>query len=126
MLSAGVLWEAHILEAPNPWRLTYWLTGPVWLLILGWGVYQLTAFNYRMTTRRLFRARGWLKRPDQAELAKVEVVRMRRSPFERWLGLGRVYIDRGRDQPRMVLNALYNPERVAQLIRRQVEQARGE
>jgi hypothetical protein len=124
LLSLGVYWQARILEAASPWRMMYWLTGPVWLLVLGWSVYQITAFNYRMTTRRLFRARGWFRWPDQTELAEVAGVRMRRSPLEWWLGLGRVYIDRGPDRHAMVLTAIHNPEHVVVMIRREVRHVR--
>jgi hypothetical protein len=124
LVSGGVLCEAYLLENPNPARFTYWFTGPVWLLVLGWGMYQLTAFNGRLTTRRLFRARGFFRPPQQVELAKVRRVGLKRSPFERWLGLGRVYVDGGDGRPPLVLKGMSDAEQLAGLIRRQAQQAR--
>jgi hypothetical protein len=62
-----------------------------WLLVLVPAAYRLMAYNYRLTTRRLFRERGRLYTPEPPlDLATVVTVAAEQSRFERWLGVGTV------------------------------------
>jgi hypothetical protein len=116
LLTALVIVAAYASGATHPRRVAYWLTGPVWLLALAWCAYAMTAFTYRLTTRRLFRSRGFFRPIEQVELASTVEVRVRRSPVERWLGVGRVCVERGPGRPPVILKGVRNPELLATKI----------
>jgi hypothetical protein len=123
VLTAAVAGSAYAAGAAHPPRVAYWVAGPVWLLVLAWWVYRMSAFNYRLTTRRLFRGMGFTRAPEQVELVRVVGVTVQRSAFERWMGVGQVRVERGPEGPPLVLEGVRDPEQVARAIRRQVEEA---
>lgn len=64
-----------------------------WLLQLIRGAYRLMAYNYRVTTRRLFRERGRLYTPEPPlDLSTVVRVEVNQTRLERWLGVGTVRV----------------------------------
>ncbi len=105
---------------------TYILVGAVWLFQLIRWVYRLVAINYRLTTRRLFRQRGFQTAATSAiDLANIATVRIERAALETYLKVGRlriVPVDNGK--PPLVLEGVYHPDQIAALIMNQVQQAR--
>jgi uncharacterized membrane protein YdbT with pleckstrin-like domain len=102
------------------------LAGGIWLLqLVRWG-YRFFAFNYRLTTRRLFYHPGWLYRRDGAiELADVAQVLVRSSWQQRLVGVGQVLVVRENPaQPPVVLEGVLGPARIAEVIRTCVQRAR--
>jgi hypothetical protein len=106
-------------------RLEFYLIAALlWGLQLGLWVYRVTGLNYRLTTRHLFWSQGARSRPGSMELTDVRNVREMQNGLERWLGVGRVCIT-GKEPEPLVLRGVSQPERVAALIARTVEQATG-
>ena len=101
------------------------LAGSVWILqTLRW-VYRSCSYNYRLTTLRLFRDRGFgTKYRRVVELAGVSDVRIRRSFHERLVGVGRVYVFL-LDKPKqpLILDGVRQPRAVADLIRAHANKA---
>jgi membrane protein YdbS with pleckstrin-like domain len=65
----------------------------VWMLQLIRAVYRLMAYNYRLTSRRLFRERGRLYPPEPSlDLATVAHVDVVQTWFCRWAGVGMVKV----------------------------------
>ncbi len=120
------LWYVHDLPAWEVRYPFYGVVGAIWLgqlLLLG---YRVVFFNYRLTTRHLFREHGPRRTSDgRVDLASISGVRVWRGPIERLLDVGRIivmYQDNGRK--RLVLEGVARPYRVLAKIRRRVERAR--
>jgi hypothetical protein len=79
-----------------PWIVRESFDAPllaVWMLQFVRGAYRLIAYNYRVTSRRLFRERGRLYPPEPPlDLATVARVDMVQTWFCRWAGVGMVRI----------------------------------
>jgi membrane protein YdbS with pleckstrin-like domain len=110
--------------ARNPRQLAYLISSPLWLVQTGRWLYRMTAFNYRLTNRRLFVSRAFRTAADVVDLARVERVRVERGPLERRLGVGRVYVEAAGTPP-LVLRGVLHPNAVAGQISDQVQQARA-
>jgi membrane protein YdbS with pleckstrin-like domain len=91
-----------------------------WLLQLVRGAYRLMAYNYRLTTRRLFRERGRLYRPEPPiDLATVIAVETAQNRLERWLGIGTVLVvpeDATPQVPGIEFIGVRRPKALADLI----------
>ena len=91
-----------------------------------WG-YRFFGFNYRLTTRRLFRQRGFHHLPEELmDLAGIARVEVKSNWWERRVDVGDVVVralDRAR--PAMVLKGLRRPDQVARLIRDWANRARA-
>jgi hypothetical protein len=87
-----------------------------WLLQLFWVAYRLTGYNYRLTTRRLFRERGRLYPPEPPlDLATVVTVAAEQSRLGRWLGIGTVRVV-AEDGPPWALTGVRRPGLLADMI----------
>jgi hypothetical protein len=87
-----------------------------WLLQLFWVAYRLTGYNYRLTTRRLFRERGRLYPPElPLELATVVTVAAEQSRLGRWLGVGTVRVV-AEDGPPWALTGVRRPGLLADMV----------
>jgi hypothetical protein len=128
VLATGLIaWVTWLLMRPGYFKLTFLgLAGLLWLgQGIRWG-YRYFGYTYRMTTRRLFRDRGFLLGlRDQVELASVAGVVVRRRWFERLVGIGEVLV-RPEDpaRPPLTLEGVRQPARVAEEIRLAVQRAR--
>jgi hypothetical protein len=103
------------------------LSGGLWLVQgVRWG-YRYFGYNYRLTTRRLFRQRGFRQLPEeQMDLTSIARVAVRSNWHERKIGVGEVVVwadDPSR--PPMVLKGLRRPERVAEMLRAHVQVIRS-
>jgi len=106
----------------------------VLLLVVGAAVAMLVrqalllfSLKYRLTTQRLFLVRGIVSRTtDQMELMRVDDVRLRQSLMDRVVNTGDVEI-LGADatDPKLVLEAINEPARVAELLRLHVRGMRS-
>lgn len=106
----------------------------VLLLVLGAAVAMLVrqalllfSLRYRLTTQRLFLYRGIISRTtDQMELMRVDDVRLRQTLTDRIVNTGDVEI-LGADatDPKLVLEAINEPGRVAELLRLHVRGMRS-
>ncbi len=94
----------------------YLLAGTVWLIQLTrWG-YRVTCYGYRLTTRRLFVSRGFWFPPDIAiDVGDLREVRVRQTPVERWLGVGRIHMS-AKAPSHVILEGVSEPRRIAGLI----------
>lgn len=133
LLTLGVVagtWSWYLLFGKgNVMRYTaYGLVGPVWLLQLSRWLYRVTGINYRLTSRRLFRLRGFLYPPDEAvQLADVTQVAVVQTPWECRFHIGTIRLLREREGlPPMLLEGVRQPDRVAAEIRHWAQKARGE
>jgi hypothetical protein len=96
----------------------------LWLAQLARWVYRMVAFNYRLTTRRLFREYGF-RRPDnrEVELSQISHIGVDRRPFEKLLGTGNIRIlCYGQSTP-LVLEGVRHPDHIALKIRERVQRA---
>ena len=102
------------------------LAGTLWLFQgLRWA-YRTSAINYRLTTHRLFRDRGF-HNPSAGTVVLehvTDVIVEPRTGLERLLNVGRIQVRSEDDGAPLVLDGVYQPEAVAAEIRRQVQQAR--
>lgn len=128
VLSAGIILLATLLWAEaHPqvmWHGTMFLLIAVWSYALLRAAYLMTALNYRLTNRSLYRDRGFFKPGDgEVALGHVRQVFVERHAVDHLLGVGKVRIlaDDGRA---IILEGLLHPEVVAADIRQAVEQAR--
>lgn len=93
----------------------YALIAPLWLFqFLRW-LYRVGSFNYRLTSRRLFRSRGFLYPVEEAVLlADVTQVVVEQTLWERRFRIGSVRIFREKKGlPSLVLEGVREPERIA-------------
>lgn len=99
--------------------------GALWLFqFTRWGL-RFFGINYRLTTRRLFRDKGYLHQDRlQVELKSVAEVRVMRNGFERLTGIGRLFLHfTDPSRPPVILDSVRQPHAIAELIRRAVHQA---
>jgi hypothetical protein len=131
LLSASIaliavwLWDEHWAHPQLMWHMTVLLIVLVWLFPLFVCGYRTVALNYRLTTQRLFRDRGFGHPPadGEMELARITAVRVRYTGLGRWISVGGVCVDA--DCPScLVLQGIHEPERVADLIRGCAQRAR--
>jgi hypothetical protein len=102
----------------RPYPTFFGAAAVIWLVqTLRWS-YRLCGYNYRLTTRRLYRDRGFsyrgYARADLARVARVWV--RRRRPHERLFHLGTVVVEALGQEP-LEVGGVGNPEHVASLIR---------
>ena len=90
-----------------------------WFYVFGRIVFAVLNCNYRLTTQRLFIERGILSRTiDQAELIRVDDVRIHKSLLNRFCGLGTVEVLSTDVSDREVkIVGVENPEFLADSIR---------
>lgn len=119
---AGSLWgEAH---PQLVWHLSMVSVTCVWIYAVARAAYLMAALNYRLTTRGLYRDRGFYKPADgDIPLIHVRQVLVERNAVEHVLGLGKVRV-LGDDGRAIIFEGLLHPENVAADIRQAVEQAR--
>jgi hypothetical protein len=105
----------------------YGLVGPVWLFQLLRWLYRVTCLNYRLTSRRMFRTRGFLYPPDEAvQLVDVNRVTVEQTPWERKLKIGSIRLMRDRKGvPPMELKGVRHPEWVAAEIQHWAQRTSG-
>jgi PH (Pleckstrin Homology) domain-containing protein len=118
MLLTGLIAWGVLLWVPRGWRQLAFLGlgGTVWLVQgFRWG-WRFFGITYRLTSRRLFRDKGFLK-PDrvQLRLETVTHVRVKRSAWERLMHVGRIQVYA--PPARVVLDGVLHPEPIADLIR---------
>jgi hypothetical protein len=103
------------------------LAGALWLAQgLRWG-YRVFGYNYRLTTRRLYRDRGFLYTGFAVlDLASVAGVVVNRTWFDRLVGVGQLCV-RPEDNAKepLVLEGVRRPLEVAQKVRASVQAARA-
>ncbi len=114
-----------------PYRGVAWigvvgLIGLMWLVQIGRWVFRKLVIGFRLTTRRLFYDRGVLyANSEYVWLHDVDRVEVLRNSFERFLGIGRLRLVLKSNRPSpTILAGVARPQRVAELIRRQVLRAR--
>src|SRR5262249_46349232 len=118
---AAVLYTWNLLLPARWWA--FLLTSPLWLVQTGRCLYRTTAFNYRLTTRRLFVSRSFAAAAQVVDLARVERINVQRNPIERRLGVGRIRVETANAAP-LLLEGVLDPVAVATLIGNRVKQAR--
>jgi hypothetical protein len=123
---AWYLWAVHQADPFLMKYLVYALATALWLYQLGRWAYRTVSRTYRLTTRHLYRDRGFQYPADgSVALSRVAAVRVDRTPLERLIGVGRVRVSVEGQPEALVLEGVYDPERVAHLIRETVRHARG-
>jgi membrane protein YdbS with pleckstrin-like domain len=102
------------------------LAGAIWLVQGRRWSHRYFGYNYRLTTRRLFRQRGFLYSEDgHVELARVTRVLVKAGWSERRAGVGQVLVCVDKPgEPPLVLEGLRHPARVAEEIRIRVQRVR--
>jgi len=99
------------------------LGGLLWLVQLLRFAYRYFGFNYRLTSKRLFRSQS--RQPLQIPLADIAEVHVERNGFEKLVGVGRVVITfPDRTRPALVLAGVTKPNLVADQIRTACELAK--
>jgi hypothetical protein len=115
------LYAWGVLQPARWWA--FLLTSPLWLVQIGRWLYRTTAYNYRLTNRRLFVSRSFSAAARVVDLARVERVVVERSRLRRRLGVGRIRIEAKEIAP-LILDGVRDPAAVATLIGNRVQQAR--
>lgn len=123
------IWKASEGQIVNVrWMLLsligFWLLVPV--LWTAWRMIRTACHTYTLTTQRLRERSGVLAvQVDELELYRVKDIAVRQPVSQRILGRGKiVLLASDRSTPRVVLNAILAPAKVADLIRVHVEQCR--
>ncbi len=107
---AWLLRDGVVAQLVVGFLLVIWLT-----LILSWG-YRTLGWNYRLTTRRLFKATGLRRRRlEEVALDRVERVVVKRGLLGSLLGVGRVLVERQDSRP-LILPGVRGPDQVAEKI----------
>ncbi|HEY1381319.1 MAG TPA: hypothetical protein VGF55_31250 [Gemmataceae bacterium] len=100
----------------------------LWLLQAIRAAYRLLAYDYRLTTRRLFRGRGPLYPPEPPlELAAVVRADVRQTVIDRLIGVGTVRVipeDATPSQPAVELAGVRRPKVLAAIIDEAAKAAR--
>jgi membrane protein YdbS with pleckstrin-like domain len=120
-LTLGLVFGAYLLwsdfgQGPAVARHEFYSVAvALWLFQLVRWLYRIIGCNYRLTTRRLFCGRGFLY-PATApvDLRDVQGVAVKQLAWERWLGIGRVYVQA---KEAVMLEGVHQPERIAERIR---------
>jgi hypothetical protein len=100
------------------------LGGLLWLVQLLRFAYRYFGFNYRLTSKRLFRSQS--RQPLQIPLVDIAEVRVERSGFEQLVGVGRVFITfPDKTRRALVLAGVNKPNQVAEQIRTACQRAKG-
>ena len=108
---ACLLLERILAQASCALLIAAWLAQ-----VLCWG-YRIFGWNYRLTTLRLFKATGVVRRGlEEVALARVDRVVVKRGPLDRFLGIGRVLVETHGSRP-MMLQGVLGPDLVAEKIR---------
>ncbi len=107
------------------WILLFWLVIPLFILLWQWLVIRTTV--YELTSERLKLRRGVLnKHLDEVELYRVRDYQLEQPFFLRLFGLGHIVLQTSdRSHPTLRLRAIRDGERLYELIRGAVEQARA-
>jgi uncharacterized membrane protein YdbT with pleckstrin-like domain len=105
------------------WHLTVFMVVGVWVFPLFLWVHHTVFYNYRLTTRALYREHGLQRTADEEiPLSLIAGVAVEASVLDRFLGIGRIRITvEGR--PSYALEGIPEPELVAALIQRSVERS---
>jgi len=124
----SVAWYLHSEEnvpADRARYIVYGLAAAIWFMQLYRWARRLATLNYRLTTRRLFHCRGLgVNRVQALALADITLVRVEQSHLQRHLGVGQVQVKTA--TAALDLIGVREPHRIAALIERQVQRARGE
>jgi membrane protein YdbS with pleckstrin-like domain len=107
------------------WLVAVGLSGAAWAFQLFRWAYRKLAYQFRLTTHRLFLHRGFLYELQVIPLRQLVRAEVRQRPLERRLGIGRIYLF-GDASPHAlaVLVGVAAPEPLAAAIRQQVERLR--
>lgn len=125
----AVLWEG----SPSQWvnlprfvayGLLAWMIVPLFLMLWAWLVIRNT--HYELTSERLILRSGVLnKHRDEVELYRIKDYEVIEPWYLRPFSLGHVLLSSSdRTDPVVLLRAIQNPRRVADLFRRGVEELR--
>ena len=97
----------------------------LWLLQTIRATYRLLAYDYRLTTRRLFRSRGPLYPAEPPlDLATIARVDVRQTPFGRLVGVGSVFVMREDGTAALELDGIRRPKWLAARIEEAATAAR--
>lgn len=128
LVLTGLIGWGVLLWVPRGWMQLAFLglASLVWLVQGFRWAWRFFGISYRLTSRRLFRDRGFLK-PDrvQLRLETITSVRVKRGAWERLVHVGRIQVYAGPDV-RIVLDGVLHPEPVAGLIREWSQIARDD
>ena len=97
-----------------------------WVYVAGRVAHGMLNYHYRLTTQRLFIERGVLSRTiDQAELIRIDDVRIRKSLLNRMTGVGSVELFSTDASDRQVtIWGVEKPEELAESIRDRMRRLR--
>jgi hypothetical protein len=98
----------------------------IWLVESWRWCYRFFGINYRLTTRRIIKTRGWRRRIWDWPLERIASVAVRRTWWEKWAGVGRLLIHQdGAGVRPLILDGVRQPFHVAEKIRTLARQARA-
>ncbi len=111
---------------PTAARAVFVMTMLGWLYVAGRIAHGILNCRYRLTTQRLFVERGILSRTiDQAELIRVDDVRIHKTLLNRFTGLGSIEIfSTDSSDRRVVIVGVDKPEYIADSIRERMRRLR--
>ena len=110
-------------------RLTFLgMGGTLWFVQgLRWA-YRYFSFNYRLTTRRIFRDKGfWSPERVQVDLGHVTQVTITQNGIERLVGVGRVVLHlSGCQATELTLEGIAHPQQIAPFLRDHADKFRAQ
>lgn len=129
MESETIIWQGRPSPAKDvPYGVVCVLLGflVVPLLMLAWRLLETRTQRYEVTTQRIRVVRGVLnQRFEELELYRVKDASIAKPLLLRMLGFGNLEIASADvSTPRLVLEAIGDPERVREELRAQIEKSR--
>jgi hypothetical protein len=126
LATALLAWPVWVFAPRGYFRMTYMsLAAVIWLVVGGRWAYRFFGYTYRLTTRRLFRHRGFSYTPDeQVDLADVTQILVRCRWTDRLVGVGQVVVlAKSLPGKPFILEGVRHPMRIAEEIRVRVKKA---
>jgi hypothetical protein len=122
-LAAWLNWNDDLGTAALVWHLALAATAAVWLDKLFRFAWRCLSINYRLTTRRLYRDRGFRNPADGVlDLADIIRVDVERDAWSRWIGIGAIVVQGISSTLR--LEGVRDPDAPAELIQRHARRLR--
>lgn len=126
-LITWLIWDEHQTNPLLMWHTAVAVVFLYWLVPIITAIHRTTSWNYRLTTRRVLRDRGFM-RPAAGEIALIHVISVQvvSDSWERWLDIGRIRVKTADEKVFLVLEGVRHPHRVVDLIHDTIDIARNQ
>lgn len=120
---AWQFWELNPIHPQIKMHGTMFIIMALWFVPLLRWLHRSLAWNYRLTSQRLYQDRGFHPSRKGIELVWVKSVQVQQQKWERWLGIGHIVLYvHGATTP-MRLDGVREPMGIARMIENAVHDA---